>query len=473
MKKERNLMDAITNVPDKMINETGEARAASEKLHSRRNRFRPLTAAACALLLLGGGIFAAYRTGLFGSGSRRPAPPLLAAAAPLLEVTLPQSYSFDDYEARSKVREENPLAEEFLAGLSEFSYETASEFLKQGKENINYSPVSLYLALSMAASGAASGTGEELLTLLRAEDTDVLAAQCGSLFRRLYTDNEIGVLKLSNSLWMDDSVSWKQEYIQNAAENFYAPAFCVDFASGNTGKAIASWIAEQTGGTLAPDFPTDPNQILSLINTVYFHDEWIDEFSESDTKPDSFYPADGSPVTCDFMHRTYNSHGFSVGDGYTRSSLGLKNSSMIFVLPDEGVSVQDLLASPEKLREALEGGESFNGEVNWQIPKFDFSSNLSLADGLKRLGVSSAFSGDADFSGITDGPAFFSGVTQGTHIAVNEQGVDASAFTAIEYAGAARPEGRADMILNRPFLYGITFQGVLLFVGVCENPAAN
>ena len=40
------------------------------------------------------------------------------------------------------------------------------------------------------------------------------------------------------------------------------------------------------------------------------------------------------------------------------------------------------------------------------------------------------------------------------------------------YAGAALPEGRAEMTLNRPFIYYITApDGSLLFVGVCENPA--
>ena len=50
-----------------------------------------------------------------------------------------------------------------------------------------------------------------------------------------------------------------------------------------------------------------------------------------------------------------------------------------------------------------------------------------------------------------------------------------SAYTAIEIAeGAAIAETTTDMILNRPFLYGIrAFDGTLLFVGICENPAAQ
>lgn len=147
---------------------------------------------------------------------------------------------------------------------------------------------------------------------------------------------------------------------------------------------------------------------------------------------------------------------------------------MVFILPDEGISPQSLIDTPEKIREVFEGGEEYMGEVVWQIPKFDFTSSLDLKETLNHLGVTSAFEPDADFSGITDDVAFLSGITQGTHIAVNEDGVDASAFTLIEYAGEAIPNGRADMCLTRPFLYGITgTNGALLFVGICENPSVN
>lgn len=94
-----------------------------------------------------------------------------------------------------------------------------------------------------------------------------------------------------------------------------------------------------------------------------------------------------------------------------------------------------------------------------------------MTDILKNLGISSAFTPDADFTGITDNIAYITGVLQETHIAIDEEGVEASAFTQIDYAGSAMPEGCAEMILNRPFIYGITAQDAsLMFVGVCENP---
>ncbi len=239
---------------------------------------------------------------------------------------------------------------------------------------------------------------------------------------------------------------------------------------------MGKWIADNTNGSLTPDIKISDSQILSLINTVYFYDEWVDRFDKDLTAPDTFHLADGTDITCDFMNMKYGSgHNFSDGDGYLRSALQLKNNgSMVYILPDEGVNIAELLDSPAKAQEIFTEGKEYAGKVTFKIPKFSFDSSFDLIDALKELGIRSAFDEKADFSGMTDGYAYISGVTQNTHIAINENGVEASAFSQIQYAGAMPPDGEAFMILDRPFIYGITApNGTLLFVGVCGNPAVS
>ena len=402
-------------------------------------------------------------------------------AASVSEITAPEypaAISFKDFDAWRANRDKNPVSEESLQAISQFSYDTAALVLQNDSANSCYSPLSLYFALSLAGSGADGQTREELFALLGASDTAELAEQCGNLYRLLYMDNEISQLKIANSLWLDadykgEEVKYKEDFTKTAASEFYASLFRVDFADADTGDAMADWIAENTNHTLTPEFSPDPEQIMSIINTVYFRAEWVDRFDAGKTKPDSFHLADGSDVTCDFMNMIYSSSNFSVGDDFTRSALQLKsNGSMVFVLPDEGIEFQDLLSSPDALRELFEGGTPYNGKVTWKIPKFEYDSNIDLADTLKKLGVTSAFGENADFSGITDHTAFISSIIQNTHIAIDEKGVEASAFTKIEYAGAAVPDGQADMILDRPFLYGIyTSAGDLIFIGICGDPS--
>lgn len=460
--KEKKIFDAITNVHDNMIEE-----AKVTKLKNKNRVWYKWTAlAACAVLVLGISLLVPKQ----GNESPR--------TGAILDVVFPKAYAFEDMDAWRAVRDENPVDESFIEAINDFSYKTGALILTNSGKNINYSPISLYYALSLASSGAKGATQAELLALLGVPEAEDLSKQCGNLYRFLYHKNEIGTLKIANSIWMDDDMNgdvivFKDDFVKRAAENFYASSHSVDFADAKTGKAMADWISTNTNGTLSPTFETNPEQILSILNTVYFYDEWMNRFDKSKTTEDVFYLSNGNDVKSRFMNQSFGSAVFTKGEGFTRAGLGLKNANqMVFILPDEGVSPYELLSSPERMRKTFEDGEEFNGEVVWQIPKFGFGSKFALTDVLKSLGVRSAFMADADFTGITEHVAFITDVRQETHIAIDEDGVEASAFTEIGYCGAAMPEGRADMILNRPFIYGITAQnGNLLFVGVCENPA--
>lgn len=387
----------------------------------------------------------------------------------------PKSIAFGDYDGQASVRKDNKLDDSFSNSLKDFSYKSASLILKKQTKNITYSPVSLYMALSLAGSGAAGTTQQEMLSVLGAGDknADFISEQNGRLFRLLYTDNEIGKLNIANSLWLNKGTSFKKSFLQGAIKNFYASLYKIDFKDENSSKLMSDWITKNTNGVLAPKINLEKEQIMSIINTIYFKDQWIDKFDEKATKADSFYLNNGGEVKCDFMNSTYVTHSFTKGDGFTSSALSLKNfGSMIFVLPDKGISIDSLLQSPEKAAKLFDEENSINGKVIFQIPKFSFGSSLSLKETLNSLGITSAFDKNADFSGITDGTAFISDVKQETHIAIDEKGVEAAAFTQIDYDGAApSKEEKAEMILNRPFIYAIkTNTGQILFVGIVNNP---
>lgn len=496
--KEKRLFDLIGDVDDKLVDEA--------KIAKSRNKvplWKKLTAvAACAAIVAGsvtayaklnggnkatidnhGGAQAVMPSEFPASDEKGKksdgikTPPASSSSAekarPILDVVFPKAYAYEDVDARVKTFEDNPVDESFVKSVKNFSYLTASNILNRMDGNSNYSPLSLYYALAVAATGANGKTQEELLSVLGVKNKETLSKECGNLYRRLYMDNESGKVKIANSLWLNKQVEWKNDYIKNAAENFYASVFSENFADGNTASKISNWIAENTNGTLAPEIELMPNEIMTILNTVYFKGQWQDEFFESETKQDSFYLEDGTETKCDFMNRG-SASAFVKGDGFIRSSLGFANHmKMEFVLPDEGVSVESLLSSPEKLKEVLEGGTGDYGIVTWSVPKFGYDCSFNLVDTLKESGVNHAFSDEADFSGITDNWANIGNVTQGTHIAVDEKGVEASACTQIDVCGTGAPTEKVDMILNRPFLYAITTaDNTPLFIGVCSNPTA-
>lgn len=395
-----------------------------------------------------------------------------------IEPSYPAAIAFGDVDAVRAVRQNNQVSDAFNRAVNQFAFQTAVPILQNNLDNVIYSPLSLYFALSLAGSGAQGITQREILELLDMSDPNKLLEQNGKLYRLLYTDNEINQLKIANSLWLDEEyqgepVQFKSQYTKNAIDYYYAALFKVDFAQESTGRAMARWIAQNTDNTLQPEFKPNPEQILSIINTIYFRDEWSNRFDFKKTRPDTFYLADGQNVTCDFMNKVDSSSEFSRGEGFTRASLQLKSQGfMVFILPDENVQLSELISSPANLREAFESGQAKHGKVTWQIPKFTDDSKLDLIKTLQTLGIKAAFTDKADFSGITDHQAFISSIIQNAHLAIDEKGVVASAFTKIDFVGARAPEDEATMILNRPFLYGLySATGHLLFIGICGNPA--
>ena len=117
-----------------------------------------------------------------------------------------------------------------------------------------------------------------------------------------------------------------------------------------------------------------------------------------------------------------------------------------------------------------------SGKVTWKVPKFSFGSTLQLAGLLQDMGMEKMFAPGAEFGKISGSPLFVTDVIQETHMGIDEDGVEGAAYTMIllEETGIFIPEGNreADMILNRPFIYGIQDNktGTWLFLGVCRNP---
>jgi len=459
--KEKKIFDAITNVSDELIEE-----ANNTKLKRKTTWYKWTAVAASFLLVLVIGLIYSDKYNGYSK------------AGAILDVVYPKAYAFEDIDAWWEILEQNPVDDDFIEAVNEFSFKTSASILKDAGKNINYSPLSLYFALSLAASGADGDTQADFLALLNVSDIKTLSEQCGNLYRLLYRDNEISKLKIANSIWMSNEfngkpIIFKNEFVKNAAENFYATSHSIDFTNKEAGKAMADWISENTNGTLSPVIETNPEQLLTIINTVYFYDEWINRFDKEKTAEDLFHLSNGNTVKVDFMNQTIASASFSKEEGFTRAGLELKNAGkMIFILPDEGFSPYSLISTPEQVRKIFDGEDNLFGEVVWKIPKFSFGSRLNFTDNLKSLGIKSPFEANADFSRITDQLAFITDVHQETHISIDEIGVEASAFTQIDYNGSVLPEDRAEMILNRPFIYGIQSEnGILLFVGVCENPA--
>jgi serpin B len=113
-------------------------------------------------------------------------------------------------------------------------------------------------------------------------------------------------------------------------------------------------------------------------------------------------------------------------------------------------------------------------EVIVSVPKFKQTCQFSLADVLKQMGMTDAFSGKADFSGINGKrDLFISAVIHKAFVDVNEEGTEAAAATAVVVGlTAVGPKETPVFHADHPFLFLIrdNSSGSLLFIGRMINP---
>jgi serpin B len=147
---------------------------------------------------------------------------------------------------------------------------------------------------------------------------------------------------------------------------------------------------------------------------------------------------------------------------------------MLVIVPDQGrfAEVESGLAAG--LIDQAVAGLSEGTQVDLTMPKFEFRTQAGLADALVALGMKSAFDElAADFSGMTTQERLFiSDVIHEAYIAVDEEGTEAAAATAVVMRAMAMPVQPVHLKIDRPFLFALRDleTGALLFLGRVTDP---
>lgn len=392
------------------------------------------------------------------------------------------------YDAWWEDRQRQRMQEEgYQEGLEPFFAESSRQFLSDtGGENRAFSPLNIYMALGMLAELTDQNSRQQILDALGAESMEALRRQAAAVWNANYCDDGAVASVLASSLWLDQSVDFKQETMDLLAENYHASSYRGEMGSEELDRALQSWLDEQTGGLLKEQISNvglDRDTVLALATTVYFRAKWQREFAKSQTKTEVFCAASGEEEACEFMHQT-NDQIYYWGERFSAVEKSLQESgSMWFILPDEGVLAEELLTDEEAMGFAFGGRTVYNEwekskflVVNLSVPKFDISAQLDLKEGLEGLGITDVFdSAVSDFSPMTEAAenVALSQAEHGARVMIDEEGCAAAAYTVMAAAGAAMPpDEEVDFVLDRPFLFVLTGNdGLPLFVGIVNHAA--
>ena len=389
----------------------------------------------------------------------------------------PAAAAYGDAGSQRAIQQNSTLSDGFLAGITSFSYKTASAVLKDSQVNQCYSPVSLYYSLALAAQAAGGSTRNQLYGLLTSpgQDASRMAAECGSLYRLMYRDNEASMIKPVSSMWLNDGSPLDANLRRMIEQQYHSDVFRMDLTHANSAAVMNRWLMGHGNQGISPGLVLSQDETMHMLDTMCYSSQWVFHFDSSKNISGQFHPADGQAVTCEYMTDSRNCSYYH-GQGFMRAVISLKeNSTLILVLPDEGFTPQALLSSEERMAEMF--GHIINepyGRITLNIPKFQYGTCLELRPILEDLGVSQVFTpGQADFSGLADSPACLSGISQASGIRMDENGINAASCLVIPPLDSSLPgEASGEMILNRPFIYAVmAAPGVPALIGVCGNPS--
>jgi serpin B len=288
-------------------------------------------------------------------------------------------------------------------------------------------------------------------------------------------------LNIANSAWAQYDRPFEQAYLDLLAENYAAGLYLTDFVGDPEGsrQAVNEWVSQETEGKIEDLLLPGAINVLTrliLANAIYFNATWQTTFDEALTEQADFYLLDGNPVSVPMMAQSGpKSFGYFRGEGYQAIELPYSGGplSMIIILPDLDTFADfEANLTPEQLAEITNSLEY--RQVELKMPMFSFEAKLGLSETLKQLGMTDAFEAQvADFSGI-DGTKdlVIQDVLHKAFIAVDEEGTEAAAATAVMIGLTSMPVSDLQLTIDHPFIFLIQDQptGTVLFLGRVLDP---
>ncbi|MBQ9747133.1 MAG: hypothetical protein IJW21_09975 [Clostridia bacterium] len=482
MKKNEKLQEALGMVGGDLVEDAHAA--PKRKALPKRIKWAAAIAATLALFMLAGTL----RWLFPGTGAPQALSPfVLAYAAYPEDEKAPNKSDYEnenEYFSAVSLWNSNRNAEirEFRSkgiNIDEFTAITSPEMLAGSEgENALYSPLNIYVMLAMLAEITGGESRGQILALLGEESVEALREKASALWNAAYKDNGVAKSLLSSSVWLSNSEKYNTETLQNLAKYYYASTFSGEMGSAEYNAALQSWLNEGTKGLLSDrisEIEFDADTFMALAATVYFSAPWENEFPVQKTQKGIFHSPSGDTER-EFMNSDYSFGYYYRGENFSAAYKSLECSgSMYFILPDEGITPEELLGK-EDFGDFLRGGGATDKkfmEISLSVPKFDVSSQSDLKSKLENLGVTDIFSDTtADFTPITKKTIFASDVIHGVRVRIDEKSCEAASYAVVIMEATGAPSGeKINLVLDRPFIFLIKNEmGLPLFIGIVNNP---
>ena len=343
----------------------------------------------------------------------------------------------------------------------------------QPDSNVFISPLSASMALGMTLNGAAGATADEMRGALGFGESSQQSINEGyrgliGLLRGLDRRTE---LRVANSIFYRRDFAFEPSFVETGKTYFDAEIRGLDFRAPSSLTTINDWVSRNTNAKIPKILDEiDPDDVMFLINAVYFKGSWRSRFDRAATADAQFHAIDGTTQPMKLMHQKSTLRYFQTPELQAVDLLyGNSAFAMTVILPGPGRDVNGVVAALTDVSWS-EWTERFTEtEVDLYLPKLKLAYERTLNDDLTALGMRSAFLPRvADFTGMSPfgRELYIAFVKQKTFVDIYEEGTEAAAVTAVGIRVISQPV-TPTMRVDRPYVFAIRerFSGTILFIG--------
>ena len=374
------------------------------------------------------------------------------------------------------------FAQDVIEANNRFAINLYSQY-KSEEGNIFFSPFSISTAMAMVYEGAEGKTAKEIKSVFGFPKYDNSRRnQYSNLLSEINKKDKEYALKTANALWAEQDFNFLDKYLTTVEEYYEGKTTNLDFK--NEGEAsrliINNWVEDKTNDKikdLLPEGVIDSLTRLVLTNAIYFKAEWLKQFDADKTRDMNFRVNPDKSIKVPMMQRTDRKSIFNYTQNEDLQILEMpyagEDLSMLILLPfDDDIEVLENSFTIEKLTEWKKSLRK--RRVKIYIPKFKFETKYFLNETLSDLGMPTAFTNLADFSGMTGKKDLrIDKVIHQAFIEVNEEGTEAAAATGIGVGmKTSMPPPTPIFKADHPFIFIIQQKetGNILFMGRINNP---
>ena len=397
------------------------------------------------------------------------------------------NYTRDYLVARGYAQSDNLAAEvnpEIVTANTRFALDIFDVLCNESTDsNVFISPLSISTALTMTYSGSDGTTEETMKAILGYGDqtTEEIEEAYESLLTSLEGVDSDVQLNIANSVWVQENFDEQvyDEYKETLETHYKSEYFARPF-NQETADELNDWVSENTEKKIDRILDTiRPENVMFLVNAIYFKADWTNQFKESNTQKQDFYLIDGTTVQVNTMAQK-EKFKYTNGENFVaaRFPYGREQVAMYVFLPDIDESLDDFLEAldPEELDEIIEGMYKVP-DLEVRLPKFKFEyGKKRLNQALSKLGMGVAFDPImANFSKLADvqpNNLYIDFVDHKALIEVDEVGTVAAAVTNVGVSVTSAGPPPTTFYVDSPFFFIIRDDrtGTLLFMGRIMNP---